>query len=423
MLESSIKKTLNKVNLKDRYYDKAGILVSVENEYGYMTTGTRNTLVLGEPGCGKTSCIAINEVISAIKAGDSIFVNDNSKEEIYLSTINMAKSYGYKVICIDLIDFKGDEFNFLELPLKRYKENDMAKCGELISTIAETLNAPLYSKKSDPFWIKSAETFIKGLCYYFLESNFNEELINLPTLAYYCIEENANDVVNTFYETENLVLSKLLLKGIFSSAERTTASILCSAFAATQPFIINNSLIEMIQKSTFNIEDIPNEKTIIYLKYPEYSNQYDSLISLFIMELIDVLYTYSRNNNGTLNKPFHFIIDEFANFRLPNFEKYISTCRSRNIRFTLLLQTIDQLLINNEESTANTIMDCCQNIISFSTSNYNTITRMSKLSGFKDSSQSLPKISINELLNLKQFEAFCYINNKAYINSFLPHFL
>ena len=75
----------------------------------------KNTLVLGEPGSGKTSCIAINETIEALKQGHSLFVNDNSKEEIYKNTYDLAKSQGYNIIQLDYLNYKGDSFNCLDL--------------------------------------------------------------------------------------------------------------------------------------------------------------------------------------------------------------------------------------------------------------------------------------------------------------------
>lgn len=377
----------------------------------------KNTLVLGESGSGKTSCIAINETIEALKQGHSLFVNDNSKEEIYKNTYDFAKSQGYNIIQLDYLNYKGDSFNCLDLIKDYYQENESVLCGELISLISEALNKPLIGA-DDPFWTISSTTYIKGIIYFLLETESQE--ITLEELSRLCVENSARIEFLPLGHTTPIASS--LLNGAFTSSEKTTASILMTAFATISSLLTNSKLKKITRTTSFDIRRIPKEKTIIYLKYPEYSEQYDGLVSLFITELIHVLY-HSCDQTGKLDIPFHFIIDEFAHFRLPSFERYISTARSRNIKFTLLIQSIDQLEIGYSKSVAQTIMDCCQNIISFQTTNYNTLTYMSQLSGYRDTVGNLPRISMNDLLKLRPFEAFCLIDHQPSIQLFKPYFM
>lgn len=377
----------------------------------------KNTLVLGEPGSGKTSCIAINETIEALKQGHSLFVNDNSKEEIYKNTYVLAKSQGYNIILLDYLNYKGDSFNCLDLIKDYYQENESVLCGELISLISEALNKPLIGA-DDPFWTISSTTYIKGIIYFLLETESQE--ITLEELSRLCVENSARIEFLPLGHTTPMASS--LLNGAFTSSEKTTASILMTAFAAISSLLTNSKLKKITRTTSFDIRRISKEKTIIYLKYPEYSEQYDGLVSLFLTELIHVLY-HSCDQTGKLDIPFHFIIDEFAHFRLPSFERYISTARSRNIKFTLLIQSIDQLEIGYSKSVAQTIMDCCQNIISFQTTNYNTLTYMSQLSGYRDTVGNLPRISMNDLLKLRPFEAFCLIDHQPSIQLFKPYFM
>lgn len=382
-----------------------------------MKTDIKNTIVLGEPGSGKTSCIAINETIEALKQGHSLFVNDNSKEEIYKNTYDLAKSQGYNIIQLDYLNYKGDSFNCLDLIKDYYQENESVLCGELISLISEALNKPLIGA-DDPFWTISSTTYIKGIIYFLLETESQE--ITLEELSRLCVENSARIEFLPLGHTTPMASS--LLNGTFTSSEKTTASILMTAFAAISSLLTNSKLKKITRTTSFDIRRIPKEKTIIYLKYPEYSEEYDGLVSLFLTELIHVLY-HSCDQTGKLDIPFHFIIDEFAHFRLPSFERYISTARSRNIKFTLLIQSIDQLEIGYSKSVAQTIMDCCQNIISFQTTNYNTLTYMSQLSGYRDTVGNLPRISMNDLLKLRPFEAFCLIDHQPSIQLFKPYFM
>ena len=382
-----------------------------------MKTDIKNTIVLGEPGSGKTSCIAINETIDALKQGHSLFVNDNSKEEIYKSTYDLAKSQGYNIILLDYLNYKGDSFNCLGLVKDYYQENESVLFGELISLISEALNKPVKGSE-DPFWTISSTTYIKGIIYYLLETKSKK--ISLEALSHLCVESFAR--IEFLGLGRSTPMASSLLNGVFTNSEKTTASILMTAFATISSILTNSKIKRITRTTSFDIRKIPKEKTIIYLKYPEYSEQYDGLVSLFLTELIHVLY-HSCDQTGQLDIPFHFIIDEFAHFRLPSFERYISTARSRNIQFTLLIQSMDQLEIGYSKPVAKTIMDCCQNIISFQTTNYNTLTYMSQLSGYRDTVGHLPRVSMNDLLKLRPFEAFCLINHQPSIQLFKPYFM
>ena len=61
--------------------------------------------------------------------------------------------------------------------------------------------------------------------------------------------------------------------------------------------------------------------------------------------MIQQLYDYADLNGGRLKENKHFfILDEFANIgKIPDFDKKISTSRSRGISFSVILQNVDQL--------------------------------------------------------------------------------
>ena len=67
--------------------------------------------------------------------------------------------------------------------------------------------------------------------------------------------------------------------------------------------------------------------------------------------MIQQLYNYADMNGGTLKTRTYFILDEFANIgQIPDFDKKISTSRSRGISFSVILQNLDQLEAVYEKS-------------------------------------------------------------------------
>ena len=62
---------------------------------------------------------------------------------------------------------------------------------------------------------------------------------------------------------------------------------------------------------------------------------------------------------GALPVPVHFVMDEFANVALPNdFEKILSTMRSRNISVSIIIQNMAQLKALFEKSWESIVGNC-----------------------------------------------------------------
>jgi type IV secretory pathway TraG/TraD family ATPase VirD4 len=99
--------------------------------------------------------------------------------------------------------------------------------------------------------------------------------------------------------------------------------------------------------------------------------------------MIQQLYNYADLNGGRLKVPVFFILDEFANIgRIPDFDKKISTSRSRGIQFSVILQNLDQLEAVYEKSYE-TIMGNCDTHVFLGSNSYKTVEYFSKALGEK----------------------------------------
>ena len=91
--------------------------------------------------------------------------------------------------------------------------------------------------------------------------------------------------------------------------------------------------------------------------------------------------------------PTYFILDEFANIgRVPDFDKKISTSRSRKISFSVILQNLDQLEAVYEKSYE-TIMGNCDTHVFLGSNSFKTVEYFSKQLGEKTIERD--SISIN----------------------------
>ena len=109
--------------------------------------------------------------------------------------------------------------------------------------------------------------------------------------------------------------------------------------------------------------------------------------------MIQQLYDYADQNGGALKEQTFFILDEFANIgKIPDFDKKISTSRSRRISFSVILQNIDQLEAVYEKSYE-TIMGNCDTHVFLGSNSYKTVEYFSKALGEKTIERD--SISIN----------------------------
>ncbi len=109
--------------------------------------------------------------------------------------------------------------------------------------------------------------------------------------------------------------------------------------------------------------------------------------------MIQQLYDYADQNGGALKEQTFFILDEFANIgKIPDFDKKISTSRSRKISFSVILQNVDQLEAVYEKSYE-TIMGNCDTHVFLGSNSYKTVEYFSKALGEKTIERD--SISIN----------------------------
>ena len=107
------------------------------------------------------------------------------------------------------------------------------------------------------------------------------------------------------------------------------------------------------------------------------------LLTIFFAQMIQQLYDFADNNGGKLKERTYFILDEFANIgRIPDFDKKISTSRSRGISFSVILQNLDQLEAIYEKSYE-TIIGNCDTHLFLGSNSQKTVEYFSKALGEK----------------------------------------
>src|SRR5699024_8289612 len=128
---------------------------------------------------------------------------------------------------------------------------------------------------------------------------------------------------------------------------------------------------------------IGSRKTAVYVISSDTHKAYDFLLTIFFSQMIQQLYDFADKNGGRLKMPTFFILDEFANIgQIPDFDKKISTSRSRGISFSVILQNLYQLEAVYEKSYE-TIMGNCDTHVFLGSNSYKTVEYFSKALGEK----------------------------------------
>ena len=239
--------------------------------------------------------------------------------------------------------------------------------------------------QADPYWDDMAEMLLKALIYYLLATRPEEEQ-SLSSCAELVRAANNNGAGNLLTELMNQLPydhpARMFYKSIEIAPEKTYGSILSSLQSKLGKFD-SKEIAELTSTNTIDFEDIGRKKTAVYVISSDTHAAYDFLLTIFFSQMIQRLYDFADLNGGELPQPTYFILDEFANIgRIPDFDKKISTSRSRKISFSVILQNLDQLEAVYEKSHE-TIIGNCDTTIFLGSNSQKTVEYYSKELGEK----------------------------------------
>lgn len=239
--------------------------------------------------------------------------------------------------------------------------------------------------QSDPYWDDMAEMLLKALIYYLLATRPEEEQ-SLSSCAELVRAANNNGAGNLLTELMNQLPydhpARMFYKSIEIAPEKTYSSILSSLQSKLGKFD-SKEIAELTSTNTINFEDIGRRKTAVYVISSDTHGAYDFLLTIFFSQMIQRLYDFADISGGALPQPTYFILDEFANIgKIPDFDKKISTSRSRKISFSVILQNLDQLEAVYEKSHE-TIIGNCDTTLFLGSNSQKTVEYFSKELGEK----------------------------------------
>ena len=384
---------------------------------------------------GKTTSGVIPMVISNArqKVKRNMILSD-PKGEVYRHTAATLKKEGYRVIVINLRDYRHSEcWNPITPIFRKFKAAmalsdeaeivtaDGKKCyrfmdnvytdkAELDRAIELEQSAALddvyndidlfgammvtIEDKQDPLWEQGARNIFKAFLHAMLEDSLLEEnpitedTFSLNTiLTVFATFSGENRVFDRGYFSDRPRTSKaytLAKEQLLIEAERTRAGF-TTVFSQKMSEYMNVAIRRITSCNSFEVSELGQGPTALFLCYRDELKTHFQLISLFVQDAYKALIDLAGENpDNKLTTPFYFILDEFGNFPpLYNFENFISACAGRNIWFVLVLQSYAQLNAVYGHDTSKIILDNLNVKIFFGSNNWSTITEFSEGCGLR----------------------------------------
>jgi type IV secretion system protein VirD4 len=156
---------------------------------------------------------------------------------------------------------------------------------------------------------------------------------------------------------EHIALS--YYKNYRNGAAKTLKSILISASVRLAAFNMP-SIARMTDHDDMNFADLGERQRAIFCVIPDSDTSLNYLVGLLYSQAFQELYLVAdKKPDGRLPVTTRIIMDEFANVALPeDFERILSTCRSREISINIIIQNIAQLRALFKDTYEGVIGNC-----------------------------------------------------------------
>ncbi len=309
-----------------------------------------------------------------------------------------------------------EEFNgqtYIELDGKAFPNGEI--CDNYIAFRRDFMEAEVTSmvnqfanmmikvqSKTDASWEHGAQQLLKGILLCMLEdaidpnSGFTREMMTFFTIRQYYDKlrtEIAGDDrdynVNNHPLLKNKSRSTVIHLNVALNNAPNTMKSYCGVFEGSTKDWFQGHIFALTTGCTIDIDDIGDRPYAIFNITRDYDKSDFTVAGMFI----DWVYRHAlqqaessvKDDDGRpTTRPLHFLLDEFGNIpEIRDFENKISTSRSRNIWFHLVVQSYEQIDIVYSQDKATVICDNCNAQIFLGAQSRATKEKFSKECGMR----------------------------------------
>ena len=318
-----------------------------------------NTLVCGGSGAGKTRFFAKPNLCQA----NSSYVVLDPKGELLVSTGKLLEAKGYSIRVLDLINM--DRSHCYNPFVYLRDDNDIQR---LVTNLFKN-TTPKGSQSQDPFWDQAATMLLLALVFY-LHYEAPPEEQNFPMVMEMIRAGDVREDDDTYKSALDILFERLEMRNpehialkyyrnYHSGSGKTLKSIQITLISRLEKFNLD-SLASITQNDELELWSLGEQKTAIFAVIPDYDSSFNFLVGMLYTQLFQQLYHQADFiHGGRLPVPVHFLMDEFANVALPDeFDKLLSTMRSREISVSIIIQNLAQLKALFEKQWESIVGNC-----------------------------------------------------------------
>lgn len=379
----------------------SGIPLYAKKKTVYVDPMDNHSISIGPTSCGKSRAVCKILIKSIITNKESAVIND-PKGELYRTTANAAKqTHNIEVLNIRSPEL-SDQWNPLYLIYQYYVNGQTSKAQQAIDEFSIELMSKT-ANKNDRYWDMVASTYIAKvieLCLIFSKEPSHFTLENILPLC----NENAEDTIKRLMGCVP-DLSEAMTSGLNAvldlCAERTKSCIYGVIHTGLDGLIKSESVINLFNSNEIDFYDLAKKPTLIYVIYPDEKQSMNNIVNSFLTQAYTALLDICNEcKDDKLPIRVNFIYDEFSNLTpVQSFDNRISESRSKNIRYHIFCQSLNQLSEKYGDKIAETILSNCTNWICFSSKEIKFLDTISKLCGnvVDYNGREKPLISSSEL--------------------------
>ena len=402
-----------------------GMPILSDRETVIANTDCQMSILFGSTGSGKTRKLIAPLLCLLAKAQESMIVMDIKGELSNGSSFPQVQASleenNYECIYLDFRSKDGDGYSILEEPYRLYRSGQKDEATRMVNDLADALASIYHGTKSDPFWEMTSKQYFVACTLLLFELCDNPEMINMLSLASYTNEESCDNMkkVAELIERDNNIMT--MLRNVVSEPEKTRMSTLATVNSFFSGFVTDGKLLGMLSHSTFDIHNIYRKPTALFLIVPDEVDTYDGIVGLLLNQFKAVLVSDAYRLGAQLPRRVNFVCDEFCNYYVPGMRQAISAHRSRNIRWYIVCQGMQQLKSCYPDE-ADTILANCTNLFFLNSPDLDLMEYLSRRAGttrVSESGAEVPLISVADLQSLQRgwdsTEVYFTYGNRHYV--------
>ena len=318
-----------------------------------------NVLVIGGSGAGKTRFFVKPNVMQAAECSMVIL---DPKGEVLRDTGHLLLEKGYSLKVLDLISMEKSHCYNPFVYLR--DDNDVQR----LATNLFKSTTPKGAQSSDPFWDTAAQMLLLALMFYLKyeappdEQNF-AMVMEMIRAGEVDEEDNTPSALDSLFsdlrKTDPDHIALKYYDAYHSGAAKTLKSIQITLAARLEKFNLE-SVEKLTITDELELNKLGEKKTALFAIIPDNDTSFNFLVSILYTQLFQQLFELAdKKYGGSLPLHVQFLLDEFPNIAMPDdFQKILSTMRSRGVSVSIILQNLTQLKALYEKDWESVVGNC-----------------------------------------------------------------